>query len=102
MPVCVNHFVDRVRKTRSVVGFGLVRVTQDRFKKSISDFEEVSTVGPGVCGALGVLCQVADELWWDEEPYVGSQLESARMTSFEAFLHTNAFSTHHPLFVMGE
>ena len=44
VPVCVNRLVDRVRRTRTVVGFGPVRVTQGGFRKSTRDFEEVSAV----------------------------------------------------------
>ena len=66
----VNHFVDRVRKTRTVVGFGPVHETQSGFKKSTSDFEEVSAVGCWVCGEHSEeLSQVEDDLRWDEEPW---------------------------------
>ena len=51
-------------------GIGPVRETQDGLRKSTCDFEEVGTVGCGVCGARGVLCQVKDDLKWGEEPFM--------------------------------
>ena len=51
------------------MGFGPVRVTQGGFRKSTCDLEEVSAVGCGVCGALVVLRQDADNLRWSNEPW---------------------------------
>ena len=31
------------------------------------DFEEVSALGYGICGVLGVLCEVEDDLKWGEQ-----------------------------------
>ena len=42
-------------------GFGSIHKTQDDSRKSTCDYDEVSTVDRGVCGALGVLFQVVDE-----------------------------------------
>ena len=51
------------------MGFEPVRVTQSDFKKSTRNFEEVSAVGCGICGALGLLREVEDDLRWGEEPW---------------------------------
>ena len=75
-------------KTRNRLGNQICNndETQDGFRESTCDFEEVRTVGCKVCRAFGVLRQVEEDRW-DKEPWRSVWITGEEGLKFKQVLH---------------